>query len=110
MRKLIRPSKEELEKIRKQYSHVPVTAHRRTPADFTGEEGKCLQRHSTQKTPMVVTLASGEEIKGWIEYFDLNFVRVTVNRGPNRFIYKKDILHIMEDPAFMRKRRFPRGF
>ncbi len=110
MRKLIRPTKEEMEKIRKQYSHIPVTAGPRTPKAVTGEEARYLQTHSQRQTPMLVTLTSGETIQGWIEYFDAHFVRITVTRGPNRFVYKKDILHVCEDPAFARKRRFYRTY
>lgn len=108
MRKLIRPSHEEMERLKKQYSHTSIVARHRTPPDATGAEQTFLKLHSQLQTPMVVKIRSGEEIRGWIEYFDLHIIRITLQRGPNRFIYKRDILYIHEDPTAMRRRRIPR--
>jgi hypothetical protein len=105
MRKLIRPTREELEKLKKQYSHSSVVTRLRTPPEATGDEVNYLRQHSEHHTPMILKLASGEEVKGWIEYYDLHFVRVTVDRGPNRFVYKKDVLYMYEDLEAMRRRR-----
>jgi sRNA-binding regulator protein Hfq len=105
MRKLIRPTREELEKLKKQYTHSSVVAKLRTPPDATGDEANYLRQHSDHRTPMIVKLLNGEEVRGWIEYYDLHFVRLTVERGPNRFVYKKDILYLHEDLEAMRRRK-----
>ena len=42
-------------------------------------------------------LADGEVVRGWIEYYDKNMVRVTREDGPNLFIFKHEIVYIAED-------------
>jgi len=42
-------------------------------------------------------LADGEVVRGWIEYYDKNMVRVTREDGPNLFIFKHEIVYISED-------------
>ena len=107
MRKLIRPTREELDKLKRQYTHTSIVARHRTPAVSPGEEVHYLQQHAEHKTPMLVKLANGEEIRGWIEYYDLHFIRLTVTGGPNRFVFKKDIVYMHEDLEAMRRRKIP---
>lgn len=104
---MIRPTREELEKLKKQYQHTSVVARHRAPDPNPGNEAFYLQQHSEHKTPMLVKLTNGDEIHGWIEYYDLNFIRITVHNGPNRFLFKKDILFISEDMDAMRRRKIP---
>ncbi len=42
-------------------------------------------------------LIDGEEVSGTIEYYDQSFVRLTREGEPNLFIFKHDIVYIMED-------------
>lgn len=67
-----------------------------TPAEFTGEEARYLRRLAEEKTPVVVHLSTGERFHGWIEYFDVRFLRLTCEPEPNRFIYKDQIKYIAE--------------
>jgi len=108
MRKLIRPTREELDRLKKLSSHSSVVTRRRLPSDETGSETLYLQQHSQHQTPMIVRLTSGEEIRGWIEYYDLHFIRITVERGPNRFVFKRDILFMHEDLTALKRRRLTR--
>ncbi len=41
------------------------------------------------KTPMVVVLNDGEEIRGWIEWYDKHCLKVNRERGPNLLIPKR---------------------
>ena len=65
-----------------------------------GEQTHAEIRHLTNlirnKTPVVVKLVSGEEIEGWIEYYDKNFIRVTRKQEPNIFVFKDKIKYIFE--------------
>jgi len=55
--------------------------------------------------PVVVALVDGEELRGWIEYFDRDIIRLTRDRDANLFIYKERIKYLYEDPqAGPRKR------
>lgn len=69
---------------------------RHPPPTVTGEEARYLRQLAQNKTPVVVHLKSGETFHGWIEYFDLRFIRLTSDDGPNRFIFKEQIKYIAE--------------
>ena len=38
-----------------------------------------------------------KSVRGWIEYYDRDMVRLTRDDKPNLFIFKHDILYIAED-------------
>jgi host factor-I protein len=50
-----------------------------------------------KQTPVTVKLLDGEILNGWIEYYDLNMVRITRENAPNLFVYKHDILYISDE-------------
>ena len=52
---------------------------------------------------MSLKLRNGETVRGWIEYYDKNMVRVTREGAPNLFIFKHEIMYITEDPGPKRK-------
>ena len=66
------------------------------PAEFTGDEARYLKRLSQEKVPVTVHLLNGESFRGWIEYFDVRFIRLTCEPEPNRFIFKRQIKYIAE--------------
>ncbi len=105
MRKLIKPSQEELEKLKKEWVHKSKVTEKRAPKEKTLREVKFISRKSEEHSVVLVKLKDGAEIKGWIEYYDKSFIRVTVENGPNKFIFKKDILYIAEIGKD-RKRKF----
>jgi len=43
-----------------------------------------------------VKLTGGEEVTGTIEYYDHSFIRLTRTDGPNLFIYKHEIVYLVE--------------
>jgi sRNA-binding regulator protein Hfq len=67
------------------------------PPDDTGMESTYLKGLGEKQTPVVVKLFSGETLRGWIEYYDLNMVRLTREDVPNLFIFKHEIMYIAED-------------
>ena len=50
-----------------------------------------------EKTPVIVKLVNDDEISGWIEYYDKDFIRLTRDNAPNVFIYKEQIKFIIEN-------------
>ncbi len=48
---------------------------------------------------MVVQLLDGEEIRGVIEYYDRDMIKINRTDGPNLFIRKAHIRYIYKDPA-----------
>ena len=68
-----------------------------TPPEDTGMEASYLKALGEKQTPVTVRLVGGESVRGWIEYYDKNMVRVTRDDGPNLFIFKHEIVYIAED-------------
>ena len=60
-------------------------------------ESTYLKALGEKQTPVSVKLLSGEVFRGWIEYYDLNMIRLTREGSPNLFIFKHEIMYIAED-------------
>ena len=67
------------------------------PPEETFEEAAYLKNLGEKQKPVTIKLLDGETIKGWIEYYDKNMVRVTREGAPNLFIFKHQIMYIAED-------------
>jgi sRNA-binding regulator protein Hfq len=71
-------------------------AKSKAPAQ-TFEEARYLRRLASTKQRVRIKLRSGEEVEGFIEYWDQAFVRLTREpQAPNLFIFKHDIAYIAE--------------
>jgi RNA chaperone Hfq len=62
----------------------------------TNKEVRYLRHLIENDIPVCVRLISGEEVRGVIEFYDVNFVRLTRMNGPNLFIFKHDIKYLYE--------------
>jgi len=85
----------------------PLASRRRTkapPPGETGQEALYLRSLSDRQVVVTVKLRDGEQVRGWIEYFDDSMVRLTREGAPNLFIYKSQIRSIAEAS----KRREPK--
>jgi host factor-I protein len=69
------------------------------PPEETLEEAAYLKSLGEKQKPVSVKLADGEIVKGWIEYYDKNMIRLTREGMPNLFIFKHEIMYIQEEPA-----------
>ena len=67
------------------------------PPDETFAEAAYLKELGQRRTPVAVKLATGETVRGWIEYYDQKMIRLTREGEPNLFIYKHDILYVSEE-------------
>ena len=67
------------------------------PPDETFAEAAYLKQLGEKQTPVAVKLATGETVRGWIEYYDQKMIRLTREGEPNLFIYKHDILYVSEE-------------
>jgi host factor-I protein len=66
------------------------------PADSTHEEAAHLKSLVENKRPVSIKLVNGEVVSGWIEYYDLNMLRLTREGLPNLFIFKTQIAYLAE--------------
>ena len=69
------------------------------PPEDTYEEAAFLKTLGEKQRPVSIKLADGEIVRGWIEYYDKNMVRVTRDGQPNLFIFKHDIVYIAEESS-----------
>ncbi len=67
------------------------------PPEETLEEAAYLKSLGEKQKLVSIKLADGEVVRGWIEYYDKNMVRLTREDGPNLFIFKHEIMYIAED-------------
>jgi host factor-I protein len=66
------------------------------PLGETGQETLYLRFLSEKQVRVNVKLRDGENVSGWIEYFDDTMIRLTREGQPNLFIYKHQIRTITE--------------
>ncbi len=92
-RKLIRPSLSEI-KDREQMPRYGATPRKRVPPDVTNAENYYYIKQMAAKTPMVVKLTDGEEIRGVIEWYDRSCIKVHRTDGPNLLILKHVIKYM----------------
>src|SRR5216117_608010 len=85
-RKLIRPN---LAEIKERAPQAPNQVRRRTaPPDSTSAEAFYYLKQMNGKTPMVVVLNDGEELRGVIEWYDKGAIKVNRTGAPNLLVMK----------------------
>ena len=82
--------------LRNERSEIHKGKGKAAPPDETFAEAAYLKELGQKQTPVAVKLATGEVVRGWIEYYDQKMIRLTREGEPNLFIYKHDILYIAE--------------
>ena len=97
-RKLIRPSLTRPERARAEVGdrkERPAGPKKTPPPEQTHAENFYYQKQMQSKTPMVVVLKDGEEVRGVIEWYDKRCLKVNRTGGlPNLLIYKPNIKYI----------------
>jgi host factor-I protein len=75
------------------------------PPGDTGQEALYLKFLSEKQVPVTLKLRDGEQVHGWIEYFDDRMIRLTREGKPNLFIYKHQVRTISETARRREARR-----
>jgi host factor-I protein len=75
----------------------PAKRSRTPPPEDTFEESAFLKALGEKQKPVSVKLMDGETVRGWVEYYDKNMIRLTREGAPNLFIFKHEIMYIAED-------------
>jgi host factor-I protein len=66
------------------------------PPEETFEEVAYLKMLGEKQKAVSIKLVDGEIVRGWIEYYDRNMIRLTREGAPNLFIFKHEIMYIAE--------------
>jgi len=83
--------------FRPQGSSGPGKHSRTPPPEETFQEASFLKALGEKQRTVSVKLMDGQTVRGWIEYYDKNMVRLTREGAPNLFIFKHEIMYIAED-------------
>jgi host factor-I protein len=117
-RKLIRPTLNRNEHPHNSHGHNHVPPERRDrdrdrsasspvkktpPTEQTNAENFYYQKQMQSKTPMVVVLRDGEEVHGYIEWYDKNCIKLNRSGAANLMIYKPAIKYMFKEGENGRK-------
>ena len=78
------------------------------PPEQTNAEAYYYLKQMQSKTPIVVRLVDGEELRGWIEWYDKDVIKLNREHAPNLLIPKRSIKYLFkeeEERMHKRKRR-----
>ena len=100
-RKLIRPD------ISDKRNSEPraVTRRKLSPPEQTNAEEFYYLKQMSARTPMVVVLTNDEELRGWIEWYDKDCIKLNRTDGPNLMIYKRSIRYMFKEEELRQRRR-----
>ena len=96
-RKLIRPD------VRKEPSRS--VRRKQSPPEQTNAEEFYYLKQMAARTAMVIVLTNGEELRGWIEWYDKNSLKLNRQREPNLMILKHNIRYIFKEEELKRQKR-----
>ena len=71
-------------------------ATKQAPPETTNAENFYYLKQMSAKTPMVIVLTDGEEVRGWIEWYDRNSLKVNREGAPNLMIQKHCIKYLFK--------------
>jgi sRNA-binding regulator protein Hfq len=69
---------------------------RAVPPESTNAENFYYLKQMNSKTPMVIVMTDGEEIRGWIEWYDKTCLKVNREGAPNLLIQKLHIKYLFK--------------
>ena len=98
-RKLIRP---DIGDVRK--TEGPRGVRRKTsPPEQTNAEEFYYLKQMQARTPMVLRLVNGEELRGWVEWYDRGAIKFHRHDEPNLLIPKSAILYLFKEEELRRR-------
>jgi host factor-I protein len=93
-RKLIRPN---LAELADRYPTRTFAQRKQVPPEQTNAESYYYLKQMAAKTPMVLVLTDGEEVHGWIEWYDKGCLKVNREKGPNLLLPKASIKYMFKE-------------
>jgi sRNA-binding regulator protein Hfq len=102
-RKLIRPDPPDSR------SSARGARRKHTPPEQTNAEEFYYLKQMAAKTAMVLVLTNDEELRGWIEWYDKNALKLNRQNGPNLLILKHNIRYMFKEDELRRFRRRERS-
>ena len=102
-RKLIRPDIGDARK-----TEGPRGVRRKaSPPEQTNAEEFYYLKQMQARTPMVLRLTNGDELRGWIEWYDKGAIKFHRHEEPNLLVPKSSILYMFKEEELRRRPRKP---
>jgi sRNA-binding regulator protein Hfq len=70
---------------------------KQVPPEQTNAENFYYLKQMGAKTPLVVVLTDGEELHGWIEWYDRDCLKIHRLNEPNLLVYKHCIKYLFKE-------------
>ena len=102
-RKLIRPDLSDA----KRDIHARSVRRKQAPPEQTNAEEFYYLKQMASRTPMVVVLNDGEELRGWIEWYDKGAIKLNRHNEPNLLIPKHNVRYMFKEEELRRRGRRP---
>lgn len=71
-------------------------AQKQAPPETTNAESFYYLKQMGARTPMVIVMTDGEEVRGWIEWYDRACIKVNREGAPNLLIQKHCIKYLFK--------------
>jgi len=75
----------------------PLPSKKPAPPEITHAENLYWVKQMQSRTPMIVVLDSGEELRGFIEWYDRDCIKLTREGAPNLMLFKRFIKYVYKD-------------
>ena len=101
-RKLIRPTLAEIRERSERDSRRGSSSdpnRKRVPPEQTHAESFYYKKQMDNRTQMVLVLQDGEELRGTIEWYDRNCIKLHRTEGANLLVLKHNVKYIFKDES-----------
>ena len=86
-------------------SGLGASRRKQIPAEQTNAESFYYLKQMQTKTPMVIILDDGEQIRGYIEWYDRHCLKVNRHKEPNLMIMKHCIRYMFKQEDEIKNHR-----
>ena len=93
-RKLIRP---DLTEIKEQIPSKLFRTRKPVPPELTSAESFYYKKQMDNRTPMVLVLQDGEELRGVIEWYDRSCIKLHRDGAPNLLVLKHNVKYLYKE-------------
>jgi host factor-I protein len=78
---------------------------KQSPPEQTNAEEFYYLKQMASRTPMVLQLTNGDELRGWIEWYDKSALKLNRNNEPNLMILKHNIRYMFKEEELKRQQK-----
>jgi host factor-I protein len=101
-RRMFRPGFADVKEVPSRPQHInnnngPAPSKKPAPPEITHAENFYWVKQMQARTPMAVVLDSGEVLRGTVEWYDRDCIKLTRQGEPNLLVFKRVIKYVHKD-------------